>query len=60
MCAIIRIGGAHLWHVVDDNTIHATLHWAYQVVFHLATIDRLVENQDVNLASSEGVICDGT
>ena len=26
----------------------------------LATIDCLVENQDVNLASSEVVICDGT
>ncbi|MBZ4217969.1 hypothetical protein, partial [Klebsiella aerogenes] len=46
--------------VVDDNAVHAALHGAYQVVIHLATIDCLVENQDINLASNGVVIWDCT
>ena len=60
MCAVVRIGDAHLWRDDNDNAIHAALHGAYQIVIHLATIDRLMENQDINLASSGVVICDGT
>ena len=59
MCAVARIGDAHLWRVVNDNNIRAALHGAYQIVIHLATVDHLMENQDINLASSGVIICDG-
>jgi len=60
MRAVVRIRDAHFWCVVDDNAVHAALHGAYQVVIHLATIDPLMENQDMNIASNGVVICNRT
>jgi len=60
MCAVVRIRDAHFWLVVDDKAIHAALHGAYQVVIHLATIDHLMENHDINIANNGVVICDPT
>ena len=41
--------------VVDDNTIHAALHGAYQMVVHLMAINRLVEDQNIHLAGDGDV-----
>ena len=60
MRAVVQVEDAHLWRVFNDNTIHAALHGAYQMIIYLATIDRQMKNQDINLASSGVVICDGT
>jgi hypothetical protein len=60
VCAVVRVGDAHFWRVVDDYTIHAALHGAYQMVLHLPTKDCLMEDQDIHLASNGVVICNRT
>jgi hypothetical protein len=60
MECVVRVGDAHLRRVVDDYTIHAALHGAYQMVFHLRTINCLVEDQNIHLAGDGVFVCNGT